>query len=85
MNPTFNIRDDSGGKVGADNTPLNIPALIGDAKKSNKGSKTGGTPFTAHTVNHEKPQITYGLYSSGASLEVKREALEKVGYPFSKK
>ena len=25
---------------------------------------------------HEKPRITYGLYSGGASLEVKRAAVE---------
>jgi len=33
-------------------------------------------------VGHEKPRITYGLYSGGATLEVKREALELVRYPF---
>ena len=27
--------------------------------------------------------LTYGLYSGGATLEVKREALERVGYPFA--
>jgi integrase len=27
-------------------------------------------------LGHEKPRITYGLYSGGASLEVKRAAVE---------
>lgn len=38
--------------------------------------------LAADIVGHEKPRITYGLYSGGASLEVKREALEKIKYPF---
>lgn len=36
----------------------------------------------ADIVGHEKPRITYGLYSGGASIEVKREAIEKVTYDF---
>ena len=35
----------------------------------------------ADIVGHEKPRITYGLYSGGATLEVKREALVKLVYP----
>ncbi len=35
----------------------------------------------ADIVGHEKPRITYGLYSGGATLEVKREALAKLTYP----
>lgn len=38
--------------------------------------------LAADIVGHEKPRITYGLYSGGATLEVKREALERVKYPF---
>ncbi|MAS40875.1 MAG: hypothetical protein CMK33_04080 [Porticoccaceae bacterium] len=38
--------------------------------------------LTADIVGHDKPRITYGLYSGGALLEVKREALEKVRYPW---
>lgn len=38
--------------------------------------------LAADIVGHEKPRITYGLYSGGATLEVKREALELVRYPF---
>ncbi len=37
--------------------------------------------LAADIVGHEKPRITYGLYSGGASLEVKAKALAKVGYP----
>lgn len=35
----------------------------------------------ADIVGHEKPRITYGLYSGGATLEVKRAALAKLTYP----
>jgi integrase len=35
----------------------------------------------ADIVGHEKPRITYGLYSEGATLEVKRAALAKLQYP----
>lgn len=38
--------------------------------------------LAADIVGHEKPNITYGLYSDGNELEIKREALEKVSYPF---
>jgi len=34
----------------------------------------------ADIVGHEKPRITYGLYSGGASLEVKRRALARLNY-----
>jgi integrase len=37
---------------------------------------------TADIVGHEKPRITYGLYSGGASLQNKRDAIELVFYPF---
>jgi integrase len=35
---------------------------------------------TADIVGHDKPRITYGLYSSGASLKQKAEALALVQY-----
>jgi integrase len=38
--------------------------------------------LTADIVGHEKPRITYGLYSGGASVEVMRDAVEKVIYNF---
>ncbi len=34
----------------------------------------------ADIVGHEKTMMTYGLYSGGASLAVKREALAKLDY-----
>jgi integrase len=34
----------------------------------------------ADIVGHEKTTMTYGLYSGGLSLEVKREALDKLAY-----
>lgn len=35
---------------------------------------------TAEIVGHDKPRITYGLYSSGASIVQKADALAKVVY-----
>ncbi len=34
----------------------------------------------ADILGHEKPTMTYGLYSGGANLEVKRKAIEKISY-----
>ena len=34
----------------------------------------------ADIVGHEKTTMTYGLYSGGVSLTVKREALAKLAY-----
>ncbi|MGH6983159.1 MAG: tyrosine-type recombinase/integrase, partial [Stellaceae bacterium] len=34
----------------------------------------------ADILGHEKPRITYGLYSGGTSLKTKREAIEKLSY-----
>jgi hypothetical protein len=36
----------------------------------------------ADIVGHEKPRITYGLYSGGTTLDVMREALERISYEF---
>ncbi|HUZ75025.1 MAG TPA: tyrosine-type recombinase/integrase [Stellaceae bacterium] len=35
----------------------------------------------ADLLGHEKPRITYGLYSGGASLALKAAAIEKLAYP----
>lgn len=45
--------------------------------------ENAGVPenVAADIIGHDKPTMTYGLYSGGASLEVKREALEKISYP----
>jgi integrase len=37
--------------------------------------------IAADIVGHDKPNITFGLYGGGASLEVKAEALRKLRYP----
>jgi integrase len=37
--------------------------------------------LAADIVGHEKPRITYGLYSGGASLKTKADALALVQYP----
>lgn len=34
----------------------------------------------ADIIGHDKPTMTYGLYSGGASLETKREAIERLCY-----
>jgi integrase len=39
-----------------------------------------GENLAADIVGHEKPRITYGLYSGGASLEVMRDAIKKISY-----
>ena len=36
---------------------------------------------SADIVGHEKPNITYGLYSGGSSLDVKRKAINLLKYP----
>jgi integrase len=41
-----------------------------------------GENVAADIVGHEKPRITYGLYSGGTTLQVMREALERISYEF---
>lgn len=38
--------------------------------------------LAADIVGHDKPRITYGLYSGGATMEIKRAALERIAYGF---
>lgn len=38
--------------------------------------------IAADIIGHDKPSMTYGLYSGGADMATKREALEKIRYPF---
>jgi hypothetical protein len=40
-------------------------------------NKGVGENVAADIVGHEKPRITYGLYSGGTTLDVMREALEQ--------
>jgi hypothetical protein len=42
-----------------------------------------GENITADIIGHEKPRITYGLYSGGSTLETMREAIEKISYKLS--
>ena len=41
-----------------------------------------GENLAADIVGHEKPRITYGLYSGGASLETMKDAIQKISYDF---
>jgi len=41
--------------------------------------------MAADIVGHEKPRITYGLYSGGASLAAKRKAILTISYAFESK
>lgn len=38
--------------------------------------------ITADIVGHEKPRITYGVYSGGASLKTKKDVIQHVSYEF---
>ena len=44
--------------------------------------ENAGVPenVTADIVGHEKPRITYGLYSGGTLLSIKREAISHIRY-----
>jgi hypothetical protein len=37
---------------------------------------------TADIIGHEKPRMTYGLYSGGTNIQLKREAISKISYDF---
>jgi len=45
--------------------------------------ENAGVPenVAADILGHDKPTMTYGLYSGGADLETKAAALEKINYP----
>lgn len=47
--------------------------------------ENAGVPegVAADIIGHDKPTLTYGVYSGGASLTVKRQALEKLEYPWA--
>ena len=44
------------------------------------GSAGVSENVVANIVGHEKTTMTYGLYSGGLSLAVKRDALDKLAY-----
>lgn len=41
-----------------------------------------GENVAADIVGHEKPRITYGLYSGGSNIKTMRNAIEKIAYKF---
>ena len=45
--------------------------------------ENAGVPesVSADILGHDMPSMTYGLYSGGATLETKTEAIEKIRYP----
>ncbi len=46
--------------------------------------ENAGVPegVAADIIGHDKPSMTYGLYSGGADMTTKKAALERVRYPF---
>lgn len=48
--------------------------------------ENAGVPegVAADIIGHDKPTMTYGLYSGGADMDTKKAALEKISYPFPK-
>lgn len=45
-------------------------------------NKGVGENVAADIVGHEKPRITYGLYSGGTTLEVMLESIDRISYDF---
>lgn len=43
-----------------------------------------GENVAADILGHEKPTMTYGLYSGGTSLDVKAKAIAALRYPAAK-
>jgi integrase len=87
---TFNKYDDRSNAVGKRFGRLKDASGYGEKQVFHSIRKTVVTllenagvseNLTADIVGHDKPRITYGLYSGGANLEVMREALEKIRYP----
>ena len=38
-------------------------------------------PVTARILEHDIPTMTYGFFSAGAPMAVKRKVIEKLNYP----
>lgn len=45
-------------------------------------NKKIGENVTADIIGHEKPNITYGIYSGGTTVDVMRDAINKVNFKF---
>lgn len=88
---TFNKYGDRSNAIGKRFGRLKTAAGYGEEKVFHSIRKTVTTllenayvleNIAADIVGHEKDTMTYGLYSGGASLTVKAEALAKITYPF---
>lgn len=88
---TFNKYDDRSNAIGKRFGRLKTAAGHGEVKVFHSIRKTVATllenahlpeSIVADILGHEKQTITFGLYSGGASLQVKAEALAKLVYPF---
>lgn len=87
---TFNKYGDRSNAIGKRFGRLKTRLGYGEAHVFHSLRKTlvtlledAGVPenLAADIVGHEKPSMTYGLYSGGASLETKAEALARAHYP----
>jgi hypothetical protein len=75
--------------------PFQLIDMIGARCRTRTGTAAAGqgilSPLRARTLvpvgiaadilGHEKKTLSYGLYSSGSSMQRKREAIEKLVYP----
>jgi hypothetical protein len=50
----------------------------------NRNGAASGRGVVVDIVGHEKPNITFAVYSGGASLKTKAEAVERVRYPLGR-
>lgn len=91
---TFNKYDDRSNAIGKRFGRMKKAMGFGDQFVFHSIRKTFTTQLenaginenlAADIVGHEKPRITFGLYSGGASLKTMKEAIEKVKYPFTSK
>lgn len=72
------------GKRRTTNLPYLAPDVVKlwEAAGKRKVGSAKNAPFDI--IGHDKPSMTYGLYSGGADMTTKKAALEKVRYPFPK-
>jgi integrase len=89
---TFNMYDDRSNAIGKRFGRLKVELGYSDLHVFHSIRKTVVTALenagvtenvTADIVGHDKPRITYGLYSGGATMQVKREALAKLDFGFA--
>ena len=75
---SFSLIASLGGK--ADITQLTFHCLQAGNATTTLWYIISATTVVADIVGHEKMTMTYGLYSGGLSLAVKKEALELLAY-----